>query len=74
MLTIIPAVLKMIFIAGNEPFTQGKIDYKDAAAEAKEKDIVVNTIFCGDYNHGIQKTRPLLLPAKENAPRSKFLL
>ena len=45
--------LKMIFIAGNEPFTQGKIDYKDAAAEAKEKDIVVNTIFCGDYNHGI---------------------
>ena len=45
--------LKMIFIAGNEPFTQGKIDYKDAAAEAKEKDIVVNTIFCGDYTHGI---------------------
>lgn len=45
--------LKMIFIAGNEPFTQGKINYKDAAAEAKEKDIVVNTIFCGDYNHGI---------------------
>ena len=37
--------LKMIFIAGNEPFTQGKINYKDAAAEAKEKDIVVNTIF-----------------------------
>ena len=45
--------LKMIFIAGNEPFTQGKIDYKDAALEAKEKDIVINTIFCGDYNHGI---------------------
>lgn len=45
--------LKMIFIAGNEPFTQGKINYKDAAMEAKEKDIVINTIFCGDYNHGI---------------------
>jgi hypothetical protein len=45
--------LKMMFIAGNEPFTQGKIDYKDAIAEAKEKDIVVNTIFCGDYQHGI---------------------
>lgn len=42
--------LKMIFIAGNEPFTQGKINYKDAAAQAKEKDVVVNTIFCGDYN------------------------
>jgi hypothetical protein len=45
--------LKMIFIAGNEPFTQGNISYKDAAADAKEKDIVVNTIFCGDYKHGI---------------------
>lgn len=45
--------LKMIFIAGNEPFTQGKIDYRDAANMAKEKDVVVNTIFCGDYNHGV---------------------
>lgn len=45
--------LKMIFIAGNEPFTQGRVDYKDAGAEAKENDIVVNTIFCGDHQHGI---------------------
>lgn len=45
--------LKMMFIAGNEPFTQGKIDYKDAISEAKEKDIVVNTIFCGEYEHGV---------------------
>ncbi len=45
--------LKMIFIAGNEPFTQGKINYKDAAANAKEHDVIVNTIFCGDYNHGV---------------------
>tara|TARA_R110002072_G_scaffold12987_2_gene55222 strand:+ start:95815 stop:96966 length:1152 start_codon:yes stop_codon:yes gene_type:complete len=45
--------LKMIFIAGNEPFTQGDIDYRDAAASAKEKGVVVNTIFCGDYKHGI---------------------
>ena len=45
--------LKMIFIAGNEPFTQGEINYKDAAASAKENDIVVNTIFCGDHEHGI---------------------
>ena len=43
----------MIFIAGNEPFTQGKIDYRDAASNAKEKGIVVNTIFCGDYKHGV---------------------
>lgn len=46
--------LKMIFIAGNEPFTQGKINYKDAGLQAKEKDIVVNTIFCGKYAHGVE--------------------
>ncbi|MRI02459.1 VWA domain-containing protein [Kriegella sp. EG-1] len=45
--------LKMIFIAGNEPFTQGKLNYKDAVTQAKEKDIVVNTIFCGNYEQGI---------------------
>jgi len=45
--------LKMIFIAGNEPFTQGKVDFRDAGNNAKEKDVVVNTIFCGDYNHGV---------------------
>ncbi|TDQ30226.1 vWA domain-containing protein [Tenacibaculum caenipelagi] len=45
--------LKMIFIAGNEPFTQGKVNYKDAITDAKEKDIIVNTIFCGDYNQGV---------------------
>jgi len=45
--------LRLLFIAGNEPFTQGKINYKDAITNAKEKDIVINTIFCGDYNQGI---------------------
>lgn len=45
--------LKMVFIAGNEAFNQGGINYKDAAANAKEKGVVVNTIFCGDYKHGI---------------------
>lgn len=45
--------LKMIFIAGNEPFTQGKVDFRDAGNNAKEKDVVVNTIFCGDYSHGV---------------------
>ncbi|RBW57175.1 hypothetical protein DS884_11375 [Tenacibaculum sp. E3R01] len=45
--------LKMIFIAGNEPFTQGKVNFKDAITDAKEKDITINTIFCGNYNQGI---------------------
>lgn len=48
-----PDNLKMIFIAGNEPFTQGKLNYKDAVINAKEKDVVVNTIFCGNYEQGI---------------------
>ena len=45
--------LKMVFIAGNEPFNQGEINYKDVAMAAKEDGVVVNTIFCGDYRHGI---------------------
>ena len=45
--------LNLIFIAGNEPFTQGKINYKEAVANAKEKEVVVNTIFCGNYSNGI---------------------
>ncbi|WP_299431481.1 vWA domain-containing protein [uncultured Maribacter sp.] len=45
--------LKLIFIAGNEPFTQGKLNYEDAVTNAKEKDVIVNTIFCGNYEQGI---------------------
>ncbi len=48
-----PDNLKMIFIAGNEPFNQGKLNYRDAVTNAKEKDIIVNTIFCGEYEQGI---------------------
>ncbi|MGS0525099.1 vWA domain-containing protein [Zobellia nedashkovskayae] len=48
-----PDNLKMIFIAGNEPFNQGKLNYKDAVSNAKEKDIVVNTIYCGNYEQGV---------------------
>jgi hypothetical protein len=47
------ADLKMIFIAGNEPFTQGTVSYQAACSQAKEKGVVVNTIFCGDFNEGI---------------------
>lgn len=48
-----PDDLKLIFIAGNEPFTQGSLSYKLAAANAIEKDVTINTIFCGDYYDGI---------------------
>lgn len=45
--------LKMIFIAGNESFLQGPTAVQDVMSQAKEEDIVVNTIFCGDYQTGI---------------------
>jgi hypothetical protein len=45
--------LKMIFIAGNEEFTQGSFLYTNACKEAITHGIVVNTIFCGDKNEGI---------------------
>lgn len=47
--------LRLIFIAGNEPFTQGKINYKEAISDAKEKDIIINTVFCGNYTQGISE-------------------
>ena len=46
-------VYKTIFIAGNEPFTQGPVDFPAAAAEAKAKGIFVNAIFCGSRQEGI---------------------
>jgi len=45
--------LKMIFIAGNEEFTQGDFDYKKACKNAVSEGIIVNTIFCGSQEEGI---------------------
>jgi hypothetical protein len=46
-------LLKVIFIAGNEPFTQGSVDYKESCKEAVTNGIIVNTIFCGNNTEGI---------------------
>ncbi len=46
--------LKMIFIAGNEPFSQGNLRYRDVCKEAKKKGIIINTIHCGDYDTGVR--------------------
>lgn len=46
--------MKLIYIAGNEPFDQGRINYKEAISSAKAKRIYTNTIFCGDRNEGVQ--------------------
>jgi len=45
--------LNLIFIAGNEEFTQGSISYKSATTNANENNVTVNTIFCGDYKNGV---------------------
>ncbi len=46
--------IKTIFIAGNEPFTQGPINYLDALKLAKQQGISVNTIHAGEHQVGIQ--------------------
>lgn len=47
------ADLRCIFIAGNEPFTQGSVDYHDACRAAADKNITVSTIHCGSYDEGV---------------------
>jgi hypothetical protein len=44
---------KAIFIAGNEPFTQGRVDARSASKEALAKGIIINTIHCGGRQEGI---------------------
>ena len=46
--------LRLIFIAGNEAFDQGEIPYKNSAQSAKNKNIVINPIFCGNFDEGIR--------------------
>ncbi|QKJ62146.1 VWA domain-containing protein [Flavobacterium sp. M31R6] len=45
--------MKLIYIAGNEAFDQGGINYKEAISDALKNDIYVNTIFCGSSMEGI---------------------
>lgn len=42
-----PDDVKAIFIAGNEPFNQGSMDWRTAIENAVDQDILVNTIYCG---------------------------
>ena len=46
--------LQLIFIAGNEAFSQGSLAYEQACKEAINNNIIVNTIFCGDYYEGVR--------------------
>jgi TolB-like protein len=46
-------VYRVMFIAGNEPFTQGPVDFRPTIERAHAEGIFVNTIFCGDRQQGI---------------------
>lgn len=46
--------LHMVFIAGNEEFTQGLVDFRKACQNAVDQDVIVNTIFCGNYDTGVR--------------------
>ncbi|MFN8251191.1 MAG: vWA domain-containing protein [Ferruginibacter sp.] len=50
-----PDNYKVIFIAGNEDFLQGDVKYTEACNKAKQKGVIVNTIYCGDRLQGIQE-------------------
>lgn len=46
--------MKLMYIAGNEPFNQGNINYREAISDALHNDIYINTIFCGNQEEGIR--------------------
>jgi hypothetical protein len=60
-----PSDMKLIYIAGNEPFDQGRVSYKEAIISALDKGIYVNTIYCGERQTGIAEHW------KEGADRGK---
>jgi hypothetical protein len=55
-----PDNYKVIFIAGNEDFLQGNLHYSKACSKAKDKGVIVNTIYCGSYQSGIAEHWNLL--------------
>ncbi len=45
--------LKLIYIAGNEPFTQGPVDFRTSVKAAIGSGIIVNTIHAGSEAEGV---------------------
>jgi hypothetical protein len=48
------ASYKVIFIAGNESFLQGPVTVADACKKARTKGVIINTIYCGTREQGIE--------------------
>jgi len=46
--------MKLIIIAGNEPFTQGTVTWQSACERAKRGGVIIDTIHCGDTDIGIR--------------------
>ncbi|GAB5527118.1 MAG: hypothetical protein Roseis2KO_49900 [Roseivirga sp.] len=46
---------KRIIVLGNESFDQGAISYQKVCEQAAEREIVINTIFCGEEQKGIEE-------------------
>jgi hypothetical protein len=45
--------MKVIIIAGNEPFDQGPVDFRQSCEKGVQKGVIINTIHCGDYRTGV---------------------
>lgn len=45
--------LRIIFIAGNEPFNQGPVNFRTSCGTAADRGILINTIHCGDFKTGL---------------------
>lgn len=45
--------LRIIVIAGNEPFYQGPVNFRTSCGTAADRHIIINTIHCGDYTTGV---------------------
>jgi hypothetical protein len=46
--------LKLLIIAGNEPFDQGPKDFRETCKQAEKKGIIINTVHCGDWKTGVE--------------------
>lgn len=53
--SVSPNDLKMIYIAGNEPFDQGPVNFREECKKAVGRNIFINTIYCGDYDQGVRE-------------------
>ena len=47
-----PHNLKVIYIAGNEEYTQGPVPFRKAGKAASAKHVIINTIHCGGFDEG----------------------